>query len=150
MSEKSKIAQNEAMNLGFLTNRVGRLIGIELKNRIGKEKFDLPPHCLGILAELWEQDGIIQQDLAISIVKDKATIARALELMEKKNIIVRVKDEKDKRNKKIFLTYKGNVLQNQVMFHAAGLLGDAKQGISKEEMETCLKTLEKIYHNLKI
>lgn len=137
------------MSLGFLTNRVGRLVAIKLKNRIGKEKFDLPPHCLGILAELWAQDGIIQQDLAISIVKDKATIARALELMEKKNIIVRIKDEKDKRNKKIFLTYKGNELQNQIMFHAAGLLGDAKEGVSKEEMTNCLNTLEKIYNNLK-
>lgn len=137
------------MSLGFLTNRVGRLVAIQLKNRIGKEKFDLPTHCLGILAELWEQDGIIQQDLAISIVKDKATIARALELMEKKNIIVRIKDEKDKRNKKIFLTYKGNQLQNQVMFHSSGLLDDAKQGVSKEEMENCLKTLDKIYNNLK-
>lgn len=149
MSEKSRIIHNPAIHLGFLTNRVGRLMSIHMKNKLGKEEFDMPSHCLGILAELWEQDGIIQQDLAISIVKDKATIARALELMEKKNIIVRIKDEKDKRNKKIFLTYKGNQLQNQVLFHAAGLLGDAKHGISKEEMENCLKTLEKIYHNLK-
>jgi len=132
MAEKTKIIQNTAMNLGFLTNRVGRLLAIELKNRLGKEKFDLPSHCLGILAELWEQDGIIQQDLAISIVKDKATIARALELMEKKN-----------------MTYKGNELQNQIMFHGAGLLGDAKKDISAEEMEICLRTLEKIYNNLK-
>jgi len=137
------------MSLGFLTNTVGRLIGIHMKNKLGKEEFDMPPHCLGILAELWNQDGIIQQDLAISVIKDKATIARALELMEKKNIIVRIKDEKDKRNKKIFLTYKGNQLQGQVLFHSAGLLADAKQGITKEEMDNCLKTLEKIYHNLK-
>jgi len=137
------------MSLGFLTNKVGRLIGIHMKNKLGKEEFDMPTHCLGILAELWNQDGIIQQDLAISIVKDKATIARALELMEKKNIIVRIKDEKDKRNKKIFLTYKGIQLQGQMLFHSAGLLSDAKQGITKEEMENCLKTLEKIYHNLK-
>jgi len=144
-----KIQTNHALHLGFLTNRVGRLLGIHLKNRLGKEEFDMPNHCLGILAELWEQDGIIQQDLAISIVKDKATIARALELMEKKNIIVRIKDEKDKRNKKIFLTYKGNELQNKVFFQADGMLKGVKKNISKEEMETCLKTLEKIYHNLK-
>lgn len=137
------------MNLGFLTNKVGRLIGIHMKNRLGKEEFDMPTHCLGILAELWNQDGIIQQDLAISVIKDKATIARALELMEKKNIIVRIKDEKDKRNKKIFLTYKGHQLQGQVLFHSAGLLDDAKQDITKEEMANCLNTLEKIYHNLK-
>ncbi len=144
-----KIQTNPALHLGFLTNRVGRLLSIHLKNRMGKEEFDMPGHCLGILAELWEQDGIIQQDLAISIVKDKATIARALELMEKKNIIVRIKDEKDKRNKKIFLTYKGNELQNKVMFHAGGMLKDVNTDISKEEMKNCLQTLDKIYNQLK-
>jgi len=137
------------MSLGSFTNKVGRLIGVHMKNKLGKEEFDMPTHCLGILEELWNQDGIIQQDLAISIIKDKATIARALELMEKKNIIVRIKDEKDKRNKKIFLTYKGNQLQGQVLFHLAAVFNDAKQSITKEEMDNCLKTLEKIYHNLK-
>jgi len=136
------------MNLGFLTNRIGRLVANLLKDQLGKDEFDMPTHCIGILADLWEQDGIIQQDLAISIVKDKATIARALELMEKKNIIVRIKDEKDKRNKKIFLTYKGNQLQNQVLFHGDAIVKIAKKGIAKEEMEQCLNTLEKIYNNL--
>ena len=149
MSKKPKIATNTAISLGFLTNRIGRLMANQLKNKLGKEEFDMPTHCIGILADLWEQDGVIQQDLAISIVKDKATIARALELMEKKNIIVRIKDEKDKRNKKIFLTYKGNQLQNQVMSHGDAVIKEAKKGISKEEMAHCLNTLEKIYHNLK-
>lgn len=149
MSKKTKIATNTAMRLGFLTNRIGRLMGNQLKNQLGKGEFDMPTHCIGILADLWEQDGVIQQDLAISIVKDKATIARALELMEKKNIIVRIKDEKDKRNKKIFLTYKGNQLQNQVLFHGDAVVKEAKKGISPKEMDNCLNTLEKIYHNLK-
>ena len=149
MAEKSKIFGDSAMSLGFLTNRIGRLLSIQLKNRIGKEEFDMPGHCIGILADLWEKDGIIQQDLAISIVKDKATIARALELMERKNIIVRIKDEKDKRNKKIFLTYKGTQLQNTVLFHGQGMMKDAKASIPDEEMEVCLKVLGKVYNNLK-
>ncbi|MFK7983938.1 MAG: MarR family winged helix-turn-helix transcriptional regulator [Saprospiraceae bacterium] len=135
--------------LGFLTNRIGRFIANQLKSQLGKEEFDMPSHCIGILADLWEQDGVIQQDLAISVVKDKATIARTLELMEKKNIIVRIKDEKDKSNKKIFLTYKGHQLQNQVLFHGNTVTKEAKKGISKEELDHCIKTLEKIYGNLK-
>ena len=148
MSKNAKIATNTFTSLGFLTNRIGRLMANLLKDQLGKEEFDMPTHCIGILADLWEQDGVIQQDLAISIVKDKATIARALELMEKKNIIVRIKDEKDKRNKKIFFIYKGNQLQNQVLFHGDAVIKLAKKGISKAEMDQCLHTLEKIYHNL--
>lgn len=149
MPNPFKIKDNTAMMFGFLTNRVGRLIAIHMKNRLGKEEFDMPGHCLGILAELWEKDGIIQQDLAISIVKDKATIARALDLMEKKNIIVRIKDEKDKRNKKIFLTHKGRLLQQKATLQSKQMLLDIETNISEEEIDVCLKTLDKIYHNLK-
>ncbi|MEM1123905.1 MAG: MarR family transcriptional regulator, partial [Bacteroidota bacterium] len=92
---------------------------------------------------------IIQQDLAISVVKDKATIARALELMEKQNIIVRIKDEKDKRNKKIFLTHKGRQLQHQVLSHGDSMMGEIDAMVSKEEMQTCLAVLSKVYYNLK-
>ena len=149
MQEKTTITDNTTLCLGFLTNRVGRLLAIHLKTKLGKEEFDMPSHCLGILADLWEQDGVIQQDLAIAIVKDKATIARALDLMEKKNIIVRVKDEKDRRNKKIFLTHKGKQLHSKVMLQGDGLLENVKKGISDTEMKSCLNTLDKIYHNLK-
>ncbi|MEM6316169.1 MAG: MarR family transcriptional regulator [Bacteroidota bacterium] len=144
-----QLLDNSTMTLGFLTNRVGRLMSIHLKAKLDKEDFDMPGHCIGILADLWEKDGIIQQDLAISVVKDKATIARALELMEKQNIIVRIKDEKDKRNKKIFLTHKGRQLQHQVLSHGDSMMGEIDAMVSKEEMQTCLAVLSKVYYNLK-
>ena len=118
-------------------------------HKIGKVDFDLPSHCLGILADLWEKDGVIQKDLAISIVKDKATIARALDLMERKNIIVRIKGELDKRNKKIFLTHKGHALQKKIMTHANKLVNEIESNVSKEEMNACLNVLNKVYHKLK-
>ena len=149
MPDNSRISANKSYQLGFLTNRVGRLLKIHLMKKLGKDEFDMPGHCIGILADLWEKDGLSQQDLAISIVKDKATIARALGLLEKKNIIVRIKDEKDKRNKKIFLTYKGTQMQHKVLFWGDGVMKDAKESVTKEELDICLKVLEKIYHNLK-
>lgn len=136
-------------SFGFLTNRVGRLLGIHLKKVLGKEEFDLPVHCFGILADLWNKDGVKQQDLAISIVKDKATIARALELMEKQNIIVRIVDEKDKRNKKIFLTHKGMHLQHKLMNMDKTINSEATKSLTKEEIETSKKVLKKMYQNLK-
>jgi len=69
--------------------------------------------------------------------------------METKNIIVRIKDERDKRNKKIFLTYKGNQLQGRVNFHGGEIMAKLKDSFTKEEMDTCLIVLDKIYHKLK-
>jgi DNA-binding MarR family transcriptional regulator len=149
MTKKTKSSFGKRLHLGFLTNRIGRLMGIHLQKRMDDDEFDMPGHCIGILSDLWDKDGVIQKDLAISVVKDKGTITRALDLMEKKNIIVRITDEKDKRNKKIFLTYKGTQLRHKIFFHGDGVVKDAKESISEEDYETCIRVLEKIYYNLK-
>ena len=136
-------------SFNFLTNRVGRLLASRLKILLGRADFELPTQCASILADLWKQDGLNQQELAIAAIKDKATIARALNLMEQHNVIVRRIDEKDKRNKKIFLTYKGIELQQRIWLTSIEISKEATQGISKEEVEICKKVLKSMYHNLK-
>ena len=61
-------------SLNFLTNRVGRLLASRLKVLLGRADFELPTQCASILADLWKQDGLNQQELAIAAIKDKATI----------------------------------------------------------------------------
>ena len=136
-------------SLNFLTNRVGRLLTSRLKVLLKRSDFEIPTQCASILADLWKQDGLKQQDLAIAAIKDKATIARALNLMEKHNVIVRRIDEKDKRKKKIFLTYKGVELQQRIWLTSIELGKEATQGISKEEVEICKKVLKSMYNSLK-
>ncbi len=106
------------------------------------------PHHMGILVDLWARDGVRQQDLAVSTIKDKATIARALDSLEQKNILVRVTDPNDKRNKRIYLTHKGKELQAHIWPHAQAVLQEASEGISAEEMDCCRQVLEKLYLKL--
>ncbi|MEO0731527.1 MAG: hypothetical protein AAFZ52_01735, partial [Bacteroidota bacterium] len=69
-------------NLIFLTNRIGRQLSRLLLAGIEFEGYQPHGSHMGLLADLIDNDGQRQQDLAISTIKDKGTVARALASLE--------------------------------------------------------------------
>lgn len=64
------------------------------------------PH-LDILANLYRFEGISQQDLAHKLLVGRSNISMLLPQIEKRGLIVRRKDETDKRVLRLYLTEKG-------------------------------------------
>lgn len=118
------------------------------KRKFNEDQLELTSAHMGILADLWQKDGVSQQDLAVAIIKDKSTIARAIASMEKNNILVRVPDATDKRSKLIYLTHKGKSLKNQLLPIVDELQIQITKDIPADELNTCLKVLSQIYINL--
>lgn len=138
-------------SLVFLTNRVGRLLANELRKQSNMEAYwGIQPHHIGLLVDLWINDGLRQQDLAVSLIKDKGTIARALDTLENQGFLTRVADTHDKRNKRIFLTAEGRVLKEKLLPHAQSVVQQATIGIDAGELAVCKHVLQKIYHRLNI
>lgn len=108
----------------------------------------LQPQHMGVLSDLWQHDGLRQQDLAISLIKDKATITRIISYLEEENILIRVADSQDKRTKRIYLTHKGKQLQQHLVPQAIQAAKEATANIDQDELQTCLEVLHKIYENL--
>lgn len=137
-------------SLVFLTNRVGRLLSNEIRKQLESEDDlqTIQPYHIGILVDLWSQDGVRQQDLAVSTIKDKGTITRTLNFLEKENLVVRVTDRSDKRNKRIYLTHKGKELEERLLPYAQRTISEATTGISQEELRVCKDVLAKLYMNL--
>lgn len=134
--------------LVFLTNRVGRLLANAIRSKLADHEREVLPQHMGVLADLWICDGQRQQDLAVSLIKDKATITRTLSHLEKHNIVVRVADHHDRRNKRIYLTHKGKFLKKALMPKAEEAVQHATDGISEHELHTCYTVLERMYENL--
>ncbi len=133
----------------FLTNRIGRLLANAIRDSMRDEDAQVLPQHMGVLSDLWVRDGLRQQDLAISLIKDKATIARSLRTLEEQNIVVRVADPDDRRNKRIYLTHKGKSLKSALLPRARNVQHQATTSICEEDVKTCIKVLEQIYENLK-
>lgn len=103
---------------------------------------------MGIMVDLWTKDGVRQQDLAISNIKNKGAIARALDQMERDGLLQRQQDPQDKRNKRIFLTPHGQALQQELMPIARGVIHTAEANISAEQLQICKAVLMEMYTNL--
>jgi len=135
-------------SLVFLTNRVGRLLSSDIRRRAGDDVEGLYSTHMGILVDLWMQDGLRQQDLVSSVIKDKGTIARALENLEKQGIVTRETDETDRRNKLIYLTPKGRKLKTVMLPHALAAMDEVLVNIPPEEVAICKKVLQRMYKRL--
>ncbi len=100
-----------------------------------------------ILSVLWEKEGINQQELSNFSDRDKTSITRLIDSLEKKNIAVRVPDRSDRRNKMIYLTKKGRDLEQGLGQVAVNVMEKALLGLTDEHIETSMITLKKIIKN---
>lgn len=132
----------------WLTIRLGRLVTNKMHEQFGNEDQHLLGPHMGILADLYQQDGVRQQDLAMSIIKDKATITRSLRFLEQENLVLRNPDPTDGRTKRIYITTKGRQLFEKVLPLGQNVLALAKQDIKTEDLEKCQMVLQKMYNNL--
>lgn len=53
------------------------------------------------------KDGVTQQELCNATFKDKPSMTRLIDNMEKQHLVIRVPDKKDRRTNKIHLTENG-------------------------------------------
>jgi DNA-binding MarR family transcriptional regulator len=97
---------------------------------------------------LQNQDGQRQQDLADVVHKDKTCITRIIDSMEKRDLVVRIPDRLDRRQKLIYLTNKGKKLPEELMQIARQTSLEAQQGINPEHLNICGEVLMKIRSNL--
>jgi DNA-binding MarR family transcriptional regulator len=134
--------------LGFLMNRSGRMMGKTLMKKFEEKGFEFSGGEWPILVHLWIQDGRHQKDLTEIMCRDKGTIARIIQGLERENLLVRIADESDKRSKRIFLTHKGKSIRKQLIPLAVETTLEAIQDIPQEEILICKKVLNKIFENL--
>jgi DNA-binding MarR family transcriptional regulator len=103
-----------------------------------------------ILYHLWKEDGQNQQQLCDKTFRDKPSITRLLDNLEKQGLVVRKASESDKRVNYIFLSSTAKNLQNDTIEIANQTMDEALVGISKDEIETVKNVLQKVYDNLTV
>ncbi|MBU8850315.1 MAG: MarR family transcriptional regulator [Desulfobacterales bacterium] len=134
-------------SIAYLVGRTSRSIIKRLTKKFSDAGFDVSYEQWSILVHLYRKDGQTQQELANIAVKDKAAITRLLNVLEKKNIVLRIPDRNDKRSKLVYLTNKAKDFKPDLIAVVEELLEEAEQGISLEEMAQCKTTLNKIFSN---
>ncbi len=101
-----------------------------------------------LLVNLRNRDGQLHQELADNTYKDKTTVTRLLDGLEKKGLVARVAGEADRRQKRISITGKGQELLKELGPLALATQSSSLQGLDPGELEICRNVLLKIYGNV--
>ena len=101
-----------------------------------------------VLSEIFFTNGITQQDLADRIKKNKTTLTRILNTLEKNGLIRREVSKIDRRKKNLFYTEKANGLRPKVIEVLKAQSEFILQGFDKETERGMRKGLGIIFRNL--
>ncbi len=123
---------------------------IALTNKKIKEAgHDLSLEHAIILKNLLEKDGQSQQELAENTLKHKSSITFLIDNMVKRNLVVRVPDQMDKRGKLIYLTELGRGLLNKIFPILFEQMHKVTEHIDEKDLHLCISILEKLLENTK-
>ena len=89
------------------------MIHFYLSDELKQYNFDLTRAQWVLLKRLHDEDGQMHNDLALITDRNKTSLTRLIHTMERKELVVRISDEQDKRINRIYLTAKGKSIYQQ-------------------------------------
>lgn len=140
--------QIESNSLGYLlstcNNQLIRLLNRELSNA----KLELTREQYIVLSILWEKDLVSQQSLADALGKDKYSITKLIDGLEKRKLVKRISSENDRRVKLIKVTPKALEIRPSIRKVVDATITKAMWNIPGKDMEAAKSVLEKIIINV--
>lgn len=124
-----------------------------LSRKTLSQKFEDNGHSISteewaVLLILWSKGEQTPSALADVTFRDRTTITRFIDQMVKKGMVIREHDEKDRRRVLIKTSEKGRNLEQELVPIARDMIGTATKGLSPQDIETTIKTLSHMTHNL--
>jgi DNA-binding MarR family transcriptional regulator len=132
----------------FITGKASTAIARRLQKKFNSAGLNLTIEQWSVLYQLWKKDGMSQQELCNGTFRDKPSITRLVDNLEKTELVRRVASPADRRINMIYLTKTGQKLQEETMQLAEETLNEALEGIPPEQVNLCKEILQQVYDNL--
>ncbi|MFN5422481.1 MAG: MarR family winged helix-turn-helix transcriptional regulator [bacterium] len=133
----------------FMTGMASTAIARRLQKNFKQEGIEITIEQWSVLYHLWKKDGMSQQELCNASFRDKPSITRLVDNLEKLKLVKRVSSSTDRRMNQIILTDAAKKLQDRTMEIAANTLNEALEGVSAADIERAKVVLQQVYDNLK-
>lgn len=134
--------------IGSIIFVVGTLVRAFSSQAFSERTFGITPEQYLILLLIVENDGVYQRQICEITLKDRANVARLIEILLKKDLIEKVTDSNGRRIYKIHATQKGKELIAKISPHDIELRSFITRNISPEDLEITKRTLQKIKENV--
>lgn len=134
---------HENGRLLFLVSRAHHNLADRVFGQIGLSRGQAP-----VLFELRHQDGLNQSTLAEKMELTQATMTNLLHRMEKSGLINRMRDSKDNRYTRVYLTPHGKEILDRAFDLAYQMEDISFAGFSNEEQIIIQSYLERLHANM--
>ncbi|BAU25960.1 MarR family transcriptional regulator [Aneurinibacillus soli] len=113
------------------------------------KQYDITPKQWTVLKRLATECGITQKELAQSIDKDPATVMKILDILERKQLLIKQPNKEDRRSLLLYATEKGQKLVQTLHPFIESLYEHiVLRDISEEHLEIFTQVLHQINTNI--
>ncbi|MBZ4188998.1 MarR family winged helix-turn-helix transcriptional regulator [Niabella beijingensis] len=133
----------------FITGVASTAIARRLQKKFNQADLSLTIEQWSVLYHLWKEDGISQQDLCKATFRDKPSMTRLVDNLERADMVKRIHSRADRRKNLIFLTDKAKEMQDTCYGFAEETIEEALAGVSDDKIDVCKEVLKIVYENLR-
>src|ERR1700679_1314848 len=133
----------------FITGKASTAIARNLQKRFNAAGIKITIEQWSVFYHLWKEDGKSQKEPCSATYRDKPSITRLVDNLEKQQLVKRVPSESDRRINLIYLTRHSLKLQEETMALAEATLNEALEGVPADRIDICKEVLQIVYDNLR-
>ena len=135
--------------IGDAIVQAGRAVKVYMLDVFAKQNYEITPEQYVVLSMLSEETLLYQNKLCEELHKDKSNMTRILSVLEEKGLIEKIQATENKKQvNQIKITSRGKDIRDKITPQIEASREKYLDGISQDEMYTCIKVLNKIQENL--
>jgi MarR family transcriptional regulator for hemolysin len=134
--------------IGMQVNRTAFLMTEEIAKRFSQHGYGLSAQDFGILFRLSQQQPMTQVDIAAVMMRDKTTITRRIDSLDKKGLVARAANPDDRRCFHIKLTSQGTTALEVLIPLVRDFQHEVQRDVSEEDKMITMQTLQRISNTL--
>lgn len=131
-----------------LCNEISRLFRARMRETVDADGVMTQPGAHLVLSFLAVRDGITQLDLVNATHLRAPSVSAILKKMEEEGIVTRLRDERDARAVRIYLTAHGREIDREHIKRIKAIDAEALEGLGEAERDTLMALLCVVRDNL--
>ncbi len=113
-----------------------------------KHGYDLTPEQFLVLDTLWDDGVLSQQELADILKKDKNSVTKLIDALERKRLVERIPDKIDRRLNLIHITELAKSMKDNITDIALECTNQIIKDIPEEDLNVFVSVLNKMAENM--
>lgn len=113
-----------------------------------KHGYDLTPEQFLVLDTLWDDGELSQQELADILKKDKNSVTKLIDALERKRLVERIPDKIDRRLNLIHITELAKSMKDNITDIALDCTNQIIKDIPEEDLNVFVSVLNKMAENM--